>query len=78
MYHNVAVIEMRETIMATDESEILLEFQTSSNENMIFERFLIYWIWDYAFFSSYLLFKGLRNNTITRGKLYSKLSRVGT
>ena len=42
MYHNVTVIEMRETIMATDESEILLEFQTSSNENMIFERFLIY------------------------------------
>ena len=27
MYHNVTVIEMRETIMATDESEILLEFQ---------------------------------------------------
>ena len=26
-YHNVTVIEMRETIMATDESEILLEFQ---------------------------------------------------
>ena len=27
MYHNVTIIEMREIIMATDESEILLEFQ---------------------------------------------------
>ena len=27
IFHNITVIEMRETIMATDESEILLEFQ---------------------------------------------------